>query len=96
MILGDDMSGGERDLSRLLEIKARYDHVLAMAREVLCTCNSARDPTAVGRDVVEYLLRGGDLASHESLGVRTDLRSQHCLLHSPRVPDRPWLLEVRP
>jgi hypothetical protein len=84
----------ERDLSGVQEIVDRYEHVVAMARESLCVCNSARNPADVARDLCEYLLQGG--VGGDGSTVSVAVRGQHCPYHSPPVSECPWLLEALP
>jgi hypothetical protein len=80
-------------LSGLQEIVERYEHALEMARESRCTCNTARNPAELARDIVEYLL-ASDHSEGDGGTIRVVARPQHCPVHSPPVSERPWLLEV--
>jgi hypothetical protein len=79
----------ESELSELLRIKSRYDHTVVMAIETLCTCNSARQPLTIARELCEYLL-ADDHAVKCSLVRDVSLRGHHCIVHSPRLSTRPW------
>ena len=89
------MATDSSELPGLRETKARYEQVVAMARETRCVCNNARDFVVIAREVIDFLLRGDESVSYESVGVHPELRSQHCLIHSPPVAERPWLSEGR-
>jgi len=90
-----DMANSDVDVRILREVAARYERAFEMARETLCTCQAARDPTYVAWEVVRFLL-AGEVDGGGGPTTCVEFRRHHCPLHSPPVAERPWLLEVRP
>jgi hypothetical protein len=81
----------EREIAILKVVESRYNRVVVLARETLCMCNSARNPSDVGREIVGLLLEGDRPAPGEEPAMAVETRGHHCVVHSPTVSTRPWL-----